>query len=176
MSEINVAAVLTPKPGKFDEVSSNLILPTYSYYPQWPWIKQLNCIQVATLVTEVIKQVQEHEPDTLLYYAFQIKDKDEIVIVERYVRNVFDTGRLLSPRAKRETVPRHILLPIASLPHKPLDHVLIGSRYKNQSAVQAHVKAPYFRSFAGKLPTLLAKPSELRAGGFLSGSRGVSRL
>jgi quinol monooxygenase YgiN len=38
---------------------------------------------VATLVSEVIKQVQEHEPGTLLYYAFQIKDKNEIVIVER---------------------------------------------------------------------------------------------
>ncbi|KAJ5357990.1 hypothetical protein N7541_005148 [Penicillium brevicompactum] len=105
MAEINVAAVLTPKPGKFEEVS--------------------------TLVSEVIKQVQEHEPDTLLYYAFQLKDKNEIVIVERY---------------------------------------------KNQSAVQAHVRAPYFRSFAGQLPALLAKPSELRAGGFLGGSKGVSRL
>ncbi|KAJ5864423.1 uncharacterized protein N7529_006339 [Penicillium soppii] len=105
MSEINVTAVLTPKPEKFEEV--------------------------ATLVSEVIKQVQEHEPGTLLYYAFQIKDKNEIVIVERY---------------------------------------------KDQSAVQAHVKAPYFQIFAGKLPTLLSKPSELRAGGFLGGSRGVSRL
>ncbi|CAP86081.1 hypothetical protein EN45_054900 [Penicillium chrysogenum] len=58
MSEINVTAVFTPKPEKFEEVS--------------------------TLVTEVIKQVQEHEPDTLLYYAYEIKDKNEIVIVERY--------------------------------------------------------------------------------------------
>ncbi|KAJ5053671.1 hypothetical protein NUH16_010744 [Penicillium rubens] len=57
MSEINVTAVFTPKPEKFEEVS--------------------------TLVTEVIKQVQEHEPDTLLYYAYEIKDKNEIVIVER---------------------------------------------------------------------------------------------
>lgn len=40
-------------------------------------------LQVATLVTDVIKQVQEHEPDTLVYYAFEIKDKNEIVIVER---------------------------------------------------------------------------------------------
>ena len=39
--------------------------------------------QVATLVAEVIKQVQEHDPDTLLYYAYEIKDKNEIVIVER---------------------------------------------------------------------------------------------
>ncbi|KAJ6111696.1 hypothetical protein N7523_007757 [Penicillium sp. IBT 18751x] len=56
MSELNVAAVLTPKPEKFDEV--------------------------AALVTEVTKQVQENEPNTLLYYAFQ--DKTEIIIVERY--------------------------------------------------------------------------------------------
>ncbi|KAJ5463487.1 hypothetical protein N7475_008431 [Penicillium sp. IBT 31633x] len=105
MSEINVAAVLSPKPEKFDEV--------------------------ATLVSEVVKQVQEHEPDTLLYYAFSVKDKNEIVIVERY---------------------------------------------KDQSAVQTHVKSPYFRAFAGKLPALLGKQAEMRAGGFLSGSRGVSRL
>ncbi|KAJ5555578.1 hypothetical protein N7535_008013 [Penicillium sp. DV-2018c] len=105
MSEINVTAVFTVKPGKFDEV--------------------------ATLVTEVIKDVQEHEPDTLIYYAFELKDKNEIVIVERY---------------------------------------------KNQSAVQAHVKSPYFRAFSKKLPALLAKPADIRAGGFLSGSRGVSRL
>ncbi|CRL20182.1 unnamed protein product [Penicillium camemberti] len=57
MSEINVTAVFVPKPEKFEEVS--------------------------TLVTDVIKQVQEHEPDTLVYYAFGIKDKNEIVIVER---------------------------------------------------------------------------------------------
>ncbi|KAL2705885.1 hypothetical protein AAEP93_001135 [Penicillium crustosum] len=57
MSEINATAVFIPKPGKFEEV--------------------------ATLVTDVIKQVQEHEPDTLVYYAFEIKDKNEIVIVER---------------------------------------------------------------------------------------------
>ncbi|KAJ5668029.1 uncharacterized protein N7477_006599 [Penicillium maclennaniae] len=103
MSELNVAAVLTPKPEKFDEV--------------------------AALVTEVTKQVQENEPNTLLYYAFQ--DKTEIIIVERY---------------------------------------------KDQRAVQAHTKAPYFRDFAAKLPGLLAKPWELRAGGFLNGARGVSRL
>lgn len=42
-------------------------------------------MQVATLVSEVVKQVQEHEPDTLLYYAFSVKDKNEIVIVERLV-------------------------------------------------------------------------------------------
>ncbi|KAI2675885.1 hypothetical protein CBS147355_6066 [Penicillium roqueforti] len=105
MSEINATAILVPKPEKFEEVS--------------------------TLVAEVIKQVEEHEPDTLLYYAFSIKDKNEIVIVERY---------------------------------------------KNQVAIQTHVKSPYFRTFAGKLSTLLTKPAEIRAGGFLSGSRGVSRL
>lgn len=49
-------------------------------------------------------------------------------------------------------------------------------RYKNQAAVQTHVKAPYFREFAAKLPSLSAKPWELRAGGFLGGLKGVSRL
>ncbi|CAI7564117.1 unnamed protein product [Penicillium palitans] len=105
MSEINVTAVFVPRPEKFEEVS--------------------------TLVTDVIKQVQEHEPDTLVYYAFGIKDKNEIVIVERY---------------------------------------------KNQAAIQTHVKSPYFRTFSKKLSTLLTKPAEIKAGGFLNGSRGVSRL
>jgi hypothetical protein len=38
---------------------------------------------VAALVSAVTKQVQEHEPDTLLYYAFQIEKTNEIVVVER---------------------------------------------------------------------------------------------
>ncbi|KAJ5124742.1 uncharacterized protein N7515_008567 [Penicillium bovifimosum] len=105
MSEINVTAIFYAKPEKFDEL--------------------------ANLVTEVIKDVQEHEPDTLLYYAFQLREKNEIVIVERY---------------------------------------------KNRAAIQTHVKSPYFRAFSGKLAPLLAKKTEIRAGGFLSGSRGVSRL
>lgn len=39
--------------------------------------------QVVTLISEVTKKVQEHEPDTLIYYAFRVPDKNEIVIVER---------------------------------------------------------------------------------------------
>ncbi|KAJ5692173.1 hypothetical protein N7462_001596 [Penicillium macrosclerotiorum] len=105
MAEVNVAAVLFPKPEKFKEV--------------------------AALVAEVVQKVQENEPDTLLYYAIQVQDKHEIVIVERY---------------------------------------------KNAAAVQAHIKAPYFRAFAAQLPTLLVKPAEMRAGGFLGGAPGVSRL
>ncbi|KAJ5288555.1 hypothetical protein N7478_001585 [Penicillium angulare] len=103
--ELNVAAVLHPKPEKFEEV--------------------------ATLVTEVVKNVQEHEPDTLLYYAFHVKEKNEIVIIERY---------------------------------------------KNPAAVKTHVKAPYFKQFAAKIPGLSAKPWELRTGVLLEGARGVSRL
>ncbi|KAJ6117577.1 hypothetical protein N7512_007302 [Penicillium capsulatum] len=93
--EINVVAVLYPKPDKFDE------------------------------------KVQAHEPDTLLYYSFRVKDKREIVMVERY---------------------------------------------KNHAAVQAHLQTPYFKQFAAQLPGLCAKPSELRAGGFVGDWRGVSRL
>ncbi|KAJ5538052.1 hypothetical protein N7494_007531 [Penicillium frequentans] len=99
--ELNVAAVLHPKPEKFQEV--------------------------AALVTEVVKKVKEHEPDTLLYYAFQVKEKNEIVIIERY---------------------------------------------KNQEAIKTHVKAPYFKEFAAKIPELSEKPWELRAGTFLGGERG----
>lgn len=53
---------------------------------------------------------------------------------------------------------------------------LFSNRYKNQTAIQTHVKSPYFRTFSKKLSTLLMKPAEIRAGGFLNGSRGVSRL
>ncbi|KAJ5780979.1 hypothetical protein N7457_006139 [Penicillium paradoxum] len=105
MSEINVTAVFSVKPEKFEEL--------------------------ATLVTELTKQVQEHEPDTLLYYAFELKKKNEIVVVERY---------------------------------------------KDQSAIQTHTKSAYFQTFASQLPALLSKPMEIRAGGFVNGSRGVSRL
>ncbi|KAJ5971027.1 uncharacterized protein N7479_000945 [Penicillium vulpinum] len=136
MSEINVTAVFFPKPEKFEEV--------------------------ATLVTEVIKQVQEHEPDTLLYYAFKIKEKNEIVIVERArLGTIYFTyihGYIFP------TIFNNTLI-IATI-----------YRYKNQAAIQTHVKSAYFRSFSGKLPTLLTKPAEIRAGGFLGGSRGVSRL
>lgn len=40
-------------------------------------------MQAAALITEVIQKVQEHEPGTLIYYAFQVQGKKEIVIVER---------------------------------------------------------------------------------------------
>ncbi|KAJ5726391.1 uncharacterized protein N7483_007748 [Penicillium malachiteum] len=58
MSEINVVAVLHPKPEKLKEVTA--------------------------LVTDIVKKVQENEPDTLLYYAFHVPETNEIVIVERY--------------------------------------------------------------------------------------------
>ncbi|KAJ5460145.1 uncharacterized protein N7458_001697 [Penicillium daleae] len=105
MSGINNVAILYPKPEKFEEV--------------------------AALVTGVVKKVQEHEPDTLVYYAVKVQDKNEIVIVERY---------------------------------------------KDQAAIATHVKSAYFREFASKLPSLLTKPAEMRAGAFLNGERGVSRL
>ncbi|KAJ5392662.1 hypothetical protein N7509_008152 [Penicillium cosmopolitanum] len=54
--------------------------------------------------------------------------------------------------------------------------IVIVERYKNQAAIKAHMKAPYFCDFSAKLPELLAKPVELRSGGFLNGLPGVSRL
>lgn len=75
--ELNVAAVLHPKPEKFQEVSSRQLL---SFIPAFG---DCSLSQVAALVTEVVKKVKEHEPDTLLYYAFQVKEKNEIVIIER---------------------------------------------------------------------------------------------
>lgn len=43
-------------------------------------------IQVVALLAEVTKKVQEHEPGTLIYYAFQPQGKKEIVVVERLVQ------------------------------------------------------------------------------------------
>lgn len=54
--------------------------------------------QVAALITEVTKKVQENEPNTLLYYAFQVQGKKEIAIVERSAPIPFSSSCL---------VPRH---------------------------------------------------------------------
>lgn len=55
-----------------------------SLYLSWRTKHLTQCIsQVAALVSAVTKQVQEHEPDTLLYYAFQVEKTKEIVVVER---------------------------------------------------------------------------------------------
>lgn len=40
-------------------------------------------IKVASLIAEVTANVQDHEPDTLLYYAIKVQNKNEIVIVEK---------------------------------------------------------------------------------------------
>lgn len=108
---------------------------------------------MAALLADVTKKVQEHEPGTLIYYAFQPQGKSEIVVVERSASSFQFAS--------------------ASMPGTVSPDL---HRYKDQAAVQAHVKAPYFREFSAKMPELMAKPWELRAGGFLGGSRGVSRL
>ena len=122
---------------------------------------------MAALVSAVTKQVQEHEPDTLLYYAFQIEKTNEIVVVDQLSQSF--RGPFSPPEGDRASAFSYIQV-------FSCHQVLIRSRYKHQAAVQAHMKAPYFREFAGKLPALLAKPTELKAGGFLGGWRGVSRL
>ncbi|KAJ5594463.1 uncharacterized protein N7459_000671, partial [Penicillium hispanicum] len=84
--------------------------------------------------------------------------------------------RLSSSRGKCQGERRIKKRRMAPPSHITEERVLIGSRYKSQAAAQAHLQASYFRAFSAKLPGLMAKPSELRAGGFLGGSRGVSRL
>ena len=44
------------------------------------------------LVTEVTQKVQANEPDTLIYYAFRVQGKDEIVVVERYHQIIYYLG------------------------------------------------------------------------------------
>ncbi|KAJ5469546.1 Ras-related C3 botulinum toxin substrate 1 [Penicillium diatomitis] len=192
MSEINVAAVLTPKSEKFEEA--------------------------AALITEVIQKVQANEPGTLLYTAFQVSGKKEIVIVERSVDgNLLQLSSSHQPKIPHDqihcmtvmmrvmgfslaythpcihTAPLIELCLGISLPinwstftvrrkQTELNETLLTPsssilyRYKDQAAVQAHTKTPYFREFSAKIAPLMAKPAELRAGSFLNGHRGVSRL
>ncbi|OQD65172.1 hypothetical protein PENPOL_c006G05195 [Penicillium polonicum] len=59
MSEvINQIAIITAKPEKLDELVSE--------------------------VAKVTQNVQEHEPETTVYYAYSIADKNEVIVVERY--------------------------------------------------------------------------------------------
>ncbi|KAF9888416.1 hypothetical protein FE257_008694 [Aspergillus nanangensis] len=69
--EVNVVAIMYPKPGKHDELAAHL--------------------------SELTRQVQIHEPDTLIYYAFSIKDGDEIMVVERYRDGEALQTHLLNP-------------------------------------------------------------------------------
>lgn len=56
--EVNVVAIMYPKAGKHDELAAH--------------------------IAELTRQVHAHEPDTLIYYSFSIKDGNEIMVVERY--------------------------------------------------------------------------------------------
>ncbi|GAB1192958.1 hypothetical protein BDV32DRAFT_6872 [Aspergillus pseudonomiae] len=56
---INQIAILTPKEGKFDELAAEL--------------------------ANITRNVQENEPETLVYYAYADAKKEEIIVVERYV-------------------------------------------------------------------------------------------
>ncbi|PYH44959.1 putative quinol monooxygenase [Aspergillus saccharolyticus JOP 1030-1] len=57
-TEVNVTVVAYPQPNKVDEV--------------------------ATLWSELSRQVQANEPDTLFYYAYINQDRTAVVVVERY--------------------------------------------------------------------------------------------
>lgn len=132
---------------------------------------------MVALLADVTKKVEEHEPGTLIYYAFQVQGKKEIVVVERSVQQQrsLEMGSFF---VEPPQPPHPFILPRHRwLAHTEYSTVLtLLHRYKDPAAVQAHVKAPYFREFSAKMPELMAKPWELRAGGFLDGSRGVSRL
>ncbi|KAB8073278.1 hypothetical protein BDV29DRAFT_175799 [Aspergillus leporis] len=56
---INQVAVLTPKPGKVDELAAKL--------------------------ANITQKVQENEPETLIYYAYTDVQKNEVIVVERYL-------------------------------------------------------------------------------------------
>ncbi|KAJ5505675.1 hypothetical protein LT330_001681 [Penicillium expansum] len=59
MSEvINQVAILTAKPEAFDELVAEL--------------------------ANITRNVQEHEPEAIVYYAYSIPQANEVVVVERY--------------------------------------------------------------------------------------------
>ncbi|KAF3403839.1 hypothetical protein F1880_010156 [Penicillium rolfsii] len=89
MSEINVAAIVNPKPEKFDEV--------------------------AALFSELVKKVEECEPDTLIYYVIKIQDKNELVVVERYKNEAAVKAHSSAPYFK-ETIAK--AMPLLA---KPVD-------------------------------------------------------
>ncbi|PKY07782.1 hypothetical protein P168DRAFT_300602 [Aspergillus campestris IBT 28561] len=68
---VNIVAVMYPKAGKLEELSTHL--------------------------SDLSKQVQANEPDTLLYYAFANRDGNEITVVERYRDQTALQTHLLSP-------------------------------------------------------------------------------
>lgn len=74
--EINLVAALYPKPGKAEEVRT---LTVSTARPA----THISTNQLSVLLAEVTKKVQANEPDTLLYYAFFVKEKNEVVVVER---------------------------------------------------------------------------------------------
>ncbi|KAE8151923.1 hypothetical protein BDV25DRAFT_151974 [Aspergillus avenaceus] len=69
--EVNVVAIMYPKPGKHDELSYHL--------------------------SELTRHVRASEPDTLVYYAFSINGGNEIMVVERYRDQDALQLHLLSP-------------------------------------------------------------------------------
>ncbi|BCR91611.1 putative quinol monooxygenase [Aspergillus chevalieri] len=56
------------------------------------------------------------------------------------------------------------------------DEIIVVERYRNAAALDAHVKGPHFQEFVKKASALMAKPFELKKGGFLPASAGVARL
>ncbi|KAG0159911.1 Dimeric alpha-beta barrel [Penicillium digitatum] len=58
MSVINQIAILTAKPEALDELVAEL--------------------------ANITRNVHEHEPETLVYYAYSIAQTNEVIVVERY--------------------------------------------------------------------------------------------
>lgn len=111
--------------------------------------------QLVADLGNIIKKVQENERETLVYYAFTVAQKNEVIVIERLVH--------ASPPS-RFSLAINISL-IFSLFVFFL--IAFNFRYANQAALDKHRAAPYFQDFLKKAPTLLAKPLELKSGNHL---------
>ncbi|KAF4768727.1 hypothetical protein N7455_012253 [Penicillium solitum] len=102
MSEvINQIAILTAKPEKLDELVAEL--------------------------ANVTRNVQEHEPETTIYYAYSIADKNEVIVVERY------TNQAALDKHRAAPYFQELIKQAPALLAKPLE-LKVGSQLLQDSA------------------------------------------
>ena len=89
--EVNLVAILYPKPERAGEVCSSIhilpyTLPSIFTSGSGVCFHPTDHQQLSGLLAELTKKVLANEPDTLTYHAFSTKENSEIIVVERYGR------------------------------------------------------------------------------------------
>jgi quinol monooxygenase YgiN len=86
MSEINIIAILTPAPGKFDRV-----FPHSQIWAVW----STNAYKAEELFRSIMEEVERNEPGCLRYKIHRSVDGADLVLVETWVLpllNLSDVG------------------------------------------------------------------------------------